>query len=434
MLSLANIEKPKRVVLVECARGAAAIYVCMHHIVMIGHMADSYKWGKYVFYPFSYGEEMVSLFFFLSGFSIHYSSLGRPLDTMAGVGYYYYLRFRRIYPIFLVAVVLTITLGVCSAVAGIGSAVSYSITKTSLLYVLTFLSDWHPGSWNYGMPNNAALWSLSYEIPYYLVYPLFWMACRRFGGMRAFIASLLGSGALVWVDCIQPNHLSNVFSLYWLWTCGALMAEWKLSSKKFALSPVLYYLMLFVSYAIIQSTEAIVNPIVHRTLSALTIGLIIFSTFIGFKPVLLSMRLLAVGGLLVILVLFHMATGHVPVWGHHYFLDVRFVGFAVLLSFFLISGKDISSVCRDIARPFLGLGAISYALYVIHTPILFFVADILHHFSLSLFWLPLSALVFLPLAWWLEIRFQPVVVYWIDLGRVKANYFFSIGRRVPKLN
>src|ERR1039458_595008 len=71
----------KRVLLVECARGAAAVYVCLHHVNIIGHLAESFKWGKFLFYPLGFGEEAVYLFFFLSGFSIHYSSHNRPLRS-----------------------------------------------------------------------------------------------------------------------------------------------------------------------------------------------------------------------------------------------------------------------------------------------------------------------------------------------------------------
>jgi peptidoglycan/LPS O-acetylase OafA/YrhL len=419
MPSISNMMKPKHILLVESARGAAAVYVCLHHITLIGHLADSFKWGKFVFYPFSYGEEMVSLFFFLSGFSIHYSSFNRPLNTMGGIWHYYYLRLRRIYPIFLVAVGLTLILGVCCSLLDTTSASSYIPGDKSLLYVLTFLSDWHPGSWNAGLPNNPALWSLSYEIPYYLLYPIFWRAFRKFGPVWAFVTSLCGSGIFVLVDCIHSNHISNVLSLYWLWTAGALMADWKLNNKMFTLSPVPYYLLLFVSFAISQSTEAIVKPVVHPALSALTIGLIIFSTFVNFRPILFSMRLFAVTGLLFLLALFHIAARNIPTWGHHVFLDVRLLFCAAALSWFLFSGNNIAFLCRSIARPFLKAGAISYATYVIHMPILYFAADVLHHFNYSCLYLPGAMLIIFPLAWWLEIRFQSGIASFMDSSRAK---------------
>jgi peptidoglycan/LPS O-acetylase OafA/YrhL len=413
--------KPGRILLVECARGAAALYVCFHHIAMY-EQAIFIKWPKFVFYPLSFGEEMVSLFFFLSGFSIHYSSHNRPLGAAAGIRHYYYLRFRRIYPIFLIAVALTVSLGACSSMLGMASA--KSVQHQGLLYVLTFLTDWHPGYWHPVLPNNVPLWSLSYEVPYYLVYPLFWMASRRWGAERAFVVSFLGSCAFIFLDCLHPNHLSNVFSLYWLWTCGALMADWRLKNRTFDVSPVAYYLLLFISYAVCQSTEALVDPVIHRNLNALTIGLIVFSPFVNFKPISLSVRLYTIACLLLLLALFHLATRHSASWGPHYFLDARLLFCAVILSSFMISGVSIASFCRGVTKPFLMAGAISYAVYVIHLPILLFVGDVLHSFNLSSLYLPVAVLIIFPLAWWLEIRFQARITLWIDAARTR----FAQGR------
>jgi peptidoglycan/LPS O-acetylase OafA/YrhL len=409
----------KRVLLVECARGAAAVYVCLHHVILIGHLADSFKWGKFLFYPLSFGQEAVYLFFFLSGFSIHYSSHNRPLETIGGIGHYYYLRFRRIYPIFLIAVGLSIALGVITSSLGIISSTPCHPNVRDLSFVLLFLSDVHGGSWHSGLANDPALWSLSYEIPYYLVYPIFWRYCKKFGVGRTFCVTFLVSGAFILADCIQANHVSNIFSLYWLWTCGALMAEWKLTNKSFSLSPVAYYFVLFLCYAVSQSSEAVANPVIHWNLEALTIGVVIFSTFISFQPLSLSKRLLATGGIVTLLLVSLLATRNVPTWGRHIFLDARLIFAAGVLALLLISGTHIASLCRIVANPFLKMGAISYALYVIHMPILYFMADLLHHAGTSFYWMPLALLPIFLLAWWLETKFQARASAWLDLTRAK---------------
>ena len=409
----------KRVLLVECARGAAAVYVCLHHVILIGHLADSFKWGKFLFYPLSFGQEAVYLFFFLSGFSIHYSSHNRPLETFGGIEHYSYLRFRRIYPIFLIAVGLSIALGVFTSSLGIISSTPCHPNVRDLSFVLLFLSDVHGGSWHSGLANDPALWSLSYEIPYYLVYPIFWRYCKKFGVGRTFCVTFLVSGAFILADCIQANHVSNIFSLYWLWTCGALMAEWKLTNKSFSLSPVAYYFVLFLCYAVSQSSEAVANPVIHWNLEALTIGVVIFSTFISFQPLSLSKRLLATGGIVTLLLVSLLATRNVPTWGRHIFLDARLIFAAGVLALLLISGTHIASLCRIVAKPFLKMGAISYALYVIHMPILYFMADVLHHTGTSFYWMPLVLFPIFLLAWWLEAKFQPRVSGWLDSYRAR---------------
>jgi peptidoglycan/LPS O-acetylase OafA/YrhL len=409
----------KRVLLVESARGAAAVYVCLHHVILIGHLADSFKWAKFLFYPLSFGQEAVYLFFFLSGFSIHYSSYKRPLETIGGIGHYYYLRFRRIYPIFLIAVGLSIALGDFTSFLGIISNTPCHPSVRDLTYVLFFLSDVHEGSWHSGLANDPALWSLSYEIPYYLVYPFFWMCCKRFGIGRAFAATFFGSGAFILTDCIQANHVSNIFSLYWLWTCGALMAEWKLTNKSFTLSPVAYYFVVSLCYAVSQSTEAVANPVIHWNLQALTIGVVICSTFINFQPTTFTRRLLAAGGIVMLLLVSLLITRNVPTWGRHIFLDARLIFAAAIFALLLITGINIASLCRMLAKPFLKMGAISYAIYVVHMPILYFVVDLFRHTGTSFYWMPLGLLPVFLLAWWLETKFQARVSAWLDSTRAK---------------
>jgi peptidoglycan/LPS O-acetylase OafA/YrhL len=410
-----NLQPLKRVLLVECARGAAAIYICLGHITKIGRMAESFRWGKFAFYPLGFGQEAVFLFFFLSGFSVHYSSVNRPLGTIGGVGTYYYLRFRRIYPIFLFAVGMSVALGAATSWLGIISKTPCHLNARDVFFVLLMLSDIHTGSWHAGLANNPALWFLSYLIPYYLVYPFFWHCCKRFGAERAFLVTLFASGAFIVADCLHSNHVSNVFSLYWLWTSGAMMAEWKLTSKNFILSPIGYHLVLFVCYAVSQSLEAIASPVILWNLQAATIGIVMFSAFIGFKPIRPSNGVLAGCGILILLVASCFVTRDLPTWGRHIFLDARLVFAAGVVTFLMFTGTNVSSFCRTVLKPFLKAGSISYPLYVIHMPILYFLADLLRHSSTSSYCMPLALLPIIFLAWGLGIRFQGRVSHWLDV-------------------
>ena len=411
--------------LVESARGAAAAYVCFHHVDLIGHLAESFSWGKYLFYPLNFGQEAVFLFFFLSGFSIHYSSHDRPLQEIGGICHFYYLRLRRIYPIFLFAIVLSVALCALAVFLGLIPNALCHTSGRDLFFVVFFLSDIHDGTWCLGLPNNPALWSLAYEIPYYLVYPAFWMSCKRFGTERTFAFTCLGSVAFMLAGCLRASHISSVFCLYWLWTGGALMAEWKLTGKRFLFSPVSYYFALFLCCAASQSVEAVAKPLLHWNLEALTIGIVVFSTYIDFKPVLPSMRLVAAGGTALLLLFSLWVTRNVPTWGRHMFLNLRLVSLAAFVAWLLVTGANVASLCRILAEPFLKLGAISYALYVVHMPILYFAADALHHAGMSFFWTPVALLLIFPLAWWLEIKFQRFAAGLLDMSRARLAPVFQ---------
>ena len=406
-----NISHPKkRIQLVECARGAAAVYVCLHHVNIIGHFADSFRFAKYIFYPLNFGNEAVYLFFFLSGFSIHYSSQNRSLRTLGEVGIYYYQRVRRIYPIFLIAIGVSIALVFFISFQGIPSKTAYLPDSKNLSFLLLFLSDIHGGAFCDGLSNNPALWSLSYEITYYLVYPFFWYFYKKIGIGGAFWGSFFASALCIVAGFFQPNHVANIFSLYWLWTCGALMAEWKMCDKKFSVSPIEYYYTLFLWYIFCQSIEVVVNPLLDRNFKALTVGIIIFSTFIDFKQVSLPLRRLAIGGTVFLTIVSFLLTENVPTLGRHIFLDLRFVIAACVTIWFFASNINIVFLCKKLAQPFFKAGAISYALYVIHMPILYFLADILTYIGLSLYWVVFALYPIFLIAWWLEKKFQIYIV------------------------
>ena len=171
-------------------------------------------------------------FFLLSGFSIHYASLARDMTRWAGVVDYCYLRFRRIYPIFLISIALTITLYALGAAVGIGRYQSLldTLTPGRLAANLAFLADRNhiPGTVAAVLDTNAPLWSLAYEVPYYFTYPLVWRIAGRFGARG--IAALGVAASIVAVICAQlwgANHLSNIFALYFCWCLGAVIAECK---------------------------------------------------------------------------------------------------------------------------------------------------------------------------------------------------------------
>lgn len=149
------------------------------------------------------------------------------------------------------------------------------------------------------------------------------------------------------------------------------MAEWKLTNKRIFLSPFSYYSVFFLCYTASQSLEAVANADIYWNLNALTIGVAIFSTLINFRSMLLSKRLLSIAGIIILLLVSLFVTRNVPTWGHHFFLDLRLVFAATVFAWLLIRDQNIASLFRILAKPFLKTGSISYALYVIHMPILF---------------------------------------------------------------
>jgi peptidoglycan/LPS O-acetylase OafA/YrhL len=395
--------------------------VCLGHVCIAGQSNGWFHWAKFVFYPLDYAQEAVYLFFILSGFSIHYSSHGRSLGTIRGIANYYYLRFRRIYPIFLFAIGLAVGLGALTSWLDIPSIAPCKPSAKDLSFVFLFLTDVHNGGWHIGLPNDPALWSLSYEIPYYLVYPLFWRCSKHYGAGRIFLASVLASCGFMVAGCLHFNHVSNIFSLYWLWTCGALMAEWKLYGKRFILSPIIYYFALYLAFAASQALEATAPElIVHWSSKAAVVGMVVFASYGIFRPIRLSDRILAIAAMMLILALSLIVTQDLPTWGRHIFLNTKLIFASVGISGLLMTGVNVSSIARAVVRPFLKAGPISYALYVIHLPIWYFLADLLRHNGIPTYCMTPALVPIIALAWCLEIPFQRYVSRWLDAGRERV--------------
>lgn len=144
----------------EAVRGAAAIYVMLHHAV--SH--ELVLFGVPLGFLFRFGQEAVVVFFILSGFVIKYS-FDRRGDMSAAE--YWIARGLRIYPILLMALGLAFLAG--------GGTASARTPETFLLNLLMVQDDIARFGGSVGsFAGNHPLWSLSYEWWFYV---LFWLFC-----------------------------------------------------------------------------------------------------------------------------------------------------------------------------------------------------------------------------------------------------------------
>jgi peptidoglycan/LPS O-acetylase OafA/YrhL len=150
----------------DCLRGLAILAVFGFHslgasygyvkLTMLGNWPD---WGSttrsfYLFYPLTLGWVGVQLFFIVSGFSIHHSTLSRPDRSSAGA--FVWRRFWRIVPTYLVVL--------AALVLWSGHFQSWQFFSHALL-----IHDVDPTTF-FGI--NPSFWSLAVEWHIYLLYPL----------------------------------------------------------------------------------------------------------------------------------------------------------------------------------------------------------------------------------------------------------------------
>ena len=172
----------------DVIRALSAVYVVIHHIVVNSTIA-----GPLVVI-FKYGPEAVIVFFLLSGFVIFANERNRVQRSAKS---YYLRRIRRIYPPLLVA------FAVSALVAWLDGTLARDFVPVTLvlnLLSLQDLGDFKPGVIAYPFLGNGPLWSLSYEVFFYLVFPIIMFAHRKSSGMSLGIVgglSVVGFGSYV---------------------------------------------------------------------------------------------------------------------------------------------------------------------------------------------------------------------------------------------
>ncbi|AOJ15457.1 acyltransferase family protein [Burkholderia vietnamiensis] len=219
---------------IDAMRGFAALLVAYFHCRQVvwvgmqgfhrayGHALDPSVIVGYLTFPFAWGSAGVPIFFVISGYCIHRNA---ALKLAANPAYrldapnFWARRFARIYPVLLAALLFTLAMDAISLQI---APVSHKIRDIGLsAFVVNLLSLQGVAGYTYG--SNGALWTLSLEVQFYVIYPLLF-ALRRRVGMPAIVAAVaLVNVASAW---LLERHDLQFFTSYWLsWTVGAWIAD-----------------------------------------------------------------------------------------------------------------------------------------------------------------------------------------------------------------
>lgn len=291
----------------DVARTLAACYVVFHHV------ANARGWSHGLGLILRFGQEAVLVFFLLSGFVIFANERKRALNPRG----YFWRRFRRLYPALLVAM-LTSTI-----VALADGDFTAKFNWPELLGTLAYLQDisfLKPGVIVDPYLGNDPLWSLSYEMAFYLAFPFvlrIWVNNPRRTDM--IIGAVCCVSYIVFVA--WPNHFSLITAYFLIWWCGAMAADTYLRGA---------------------------------------------SDFRAFLPSLGWLALLCVIAAAAVKILGFKGLGFYP------FLPLRHfaVGLVMLIALSNRFGAALASLCLPVAQPAAAVASITYGLYVLHFPLL----------------------------------------------------------------
>ena len=207
----------------DVLRGLVATYVLFGHARWL-LWAGNAAWAKvhhslaadllaYALACLRYGHEAVMIFFVLSGFFIHLRvapALANGVPFSFKPGEFLKRRTHRLLAPYLFALFVTFLADMAGRhffptlyEARTGDAlldVNFARKGYGLISVLPAFA-FLPGSLGGDFGTNGPLWSLAYEIVYYLLYPA-WLYLRGLGAMMGY-----GTGLVLWIVALWGPHL-----------------------------------------------------------------------------------------------------------------------------------------------------------------------------------------------------------------------------------
>jgi peptidoglycan/LPS O-acetylase OafA/YrhL len=351
--AVTTLDKGLSVSVLDAARGLAALYVVLHHarfllwISQTGYVASGGHGLGLIAASLSasliFGHQAVMLFFMISGFCIHYrqAQVLAAGQSSAGGSFSFKMfaarRVRRLYPMLLVAMGLTLILdriGMLvdpSFYSGQAAAPEIRVSIGVPEYSVPVLLGGLLMQGGLAVPqfgSNVPLWSLSYEAWFYVLYPaLLWLSTRIHVMSMVVVTATLSLLSLLAPAALPvPTWFLPILSYWFVWALGALIAEVYVGRVR--VRGLRWYALAAAGGTCLLLGQIALN---HAAAIVITPG----------TEILLSVTL------------------------------------AVLLTYALTELPARLSVRTDRAARRLGwLGAISYPLYIIHYPMLAFLSAV----------------------------------------------------------
>ncbi len=373
----------------EFIRGAAAITVLIYHFLELHTLSNHSKH----FYFASWGTDAVIIFFILSGIVINISQTNNPkrkLNFMTG-------RLLRIYPQLVVGLLLgLLVLFLTNAAmpsAGViaGNFFMISAVKGYMINIVPCLQS------------NSPLWSLSYEIIFYVLFAITIGKYQKKAVMYWFLLSL----AIMPLYYLQigPDvlkHFVAVFAFSSIWLAGYYIYEYRnyfYADKYTALFSV--GALPLISRMHISSMYY--DPAKYLLFAIFAIPFFRYCLRVPNSGKKIKLYYLAVPYLFIIYTVFNQP----------YLTFTSFLAYSLLpivlmtICYMLIALQLKNHIIRSIEGTGKVLGKYSYSIYVIHYPILFLFSAVFHNAALILL---LSLFYIAVIAFLLENYFQPAFV------------------------
>lgn len=268
----------KRLHFLDSLRGIAALLVVFHHFMVFNEKQLESWVSKPLLQIFRFisdlNVEAVLFFFVLSGFSIGLAQKGDFLDNKERTNNYFYKRFKRILPIYWLALAFAFFIGLL-----ISNHKEASYSLNNLLGNLLFLqtSAQATAYWFSPYGNNGPLWSLAYEFFFYLFFPLIswtvfhlnWLKSRRLLWTSLFILSLFSIAINKYILFNPPFAFLSYFIIWW---AGFQIARDQMHNRK----SLFFWFVIIIASVLMQMFK---HQVPSTSMIEIAKGLLIASLF-----------------------------------------------------------------------------------------------------------------------------------------------------------
>lgn len=340
----------------EGLRGYAAIIVGLFHVFSFKNVLDpAYSPNEYIGQLLP-GLPAVMLFFMLSGYVIGLTN--KTEFSAKAVRNYLIRRAIRLIPIYWIVVIFSF---LCHPVDPAKTVIG-NLVFLQQIFVPT-------------ITNNSALWSLTYEVGYYLIFLIIWWLKPR---LITVLSISLAISIFGWLspDLHPIIQLFCSFISGWIFWITGLWLAWKINPKPHKKVPVLSYALLFIAFTLIRPLSFIlqelglVNPnaggVNFSVLGIFPICLLLFveitqRRFIGYQFLRLVCLLVPIAYITPLIL-----QGRI-LENSFWITPAALIFLTILLWRYKM---EISVVAR-----LAPMGQISYAFYILHMPIMKLIYD-----------------------------------------------------------
>jgi len=414
----------KRLEQLDGLRGICALVVAIFHTIempylygiLVGHPRPFYLILLHASATIS-----VIIFFVLSGFVIGYTTPQKY--TKDECRKYIWRRLIRLYPVYLIALLLTYCLS------------KESIGILDILGNIFFLQSWFVPL----IHSNQPLWSLHYEFMFYLLFLIVWkfnikteiaivvcFICAIISIFVSFHPFTILSGFTIWLsgywlsqNLDEFDLVSRDYSSYGFWTPIILMVLTVLffqdAFRRLTANFIILDSRSFYYTIALEFHQPVIATIIFSSITLSIVGSLITRKRIPFYIA----SLIFIVFVRVSLLVYGLLTDHSHIQSNTFSIYSVLGLIILLLLSFLIKNVPINFLKR-----ISYIGSFSYALYVIHCPIVFWFNSLSLTNSLLIrpLFLPLIIFVFpllfsILISWFLECRLQPII------SKKLKNYF-----------